>query len=84
MFPVLVSLLIVGSYLLSLQTIIMKEQLSSAKVFSSMAIFDMFSGQLHRMLYTVSQTVVGKVSLDRLTDFMHNVRCLFCVVPKTD
>ncbi|KAK0238173.1 hypothetical protein EDD85DRAFT_833297 [Armillaria nabsnona] len=70
-------------YLLSLQTIIMKEQLSSAKVFSSMAIFDMFSGQLHRMLYTVSQTVVGKVSLDRLTDFMHNTELLDTYSEKT-
>ncbi|SJL07707.1 uncharacterized protein ARMOST_11057 [Armillaria ostoyae] len=64
-------------------TIIMKEQLSSAKVFSSMAIFDMFSGQLHRMLYTVSQTVVGKVSLDRLTDFMHNTELLDSYSEKT-
>ncbi|PBK89786.1 P-loop containing nucleoside triphosphate hydrolase protein [Armillaria gallica] len=70
-------------YLLSLQTIIMKEQLSSAKVFSSMAIFDMFSGQLHRMLYTVSQTVVGKVSLDRLTNFMHNTELLDAYSKKT-
>ncbi|KAK0192579.1 hypothetical protein F5146DRAFT_1040547 [Armillaria mellea] len=70
-------------YLLSLQTIIMKEQLSSAKVFSSMAIFDMFSGQLHRMLFTVSQTVVGKVSLDRLTDFMHNTELLDTYSEKT-
>ncbi|KAK0458994.1 uncharacterized protein EV420DRAFT_1541764 [Desarmillaria tabescens] len=48
----------------------------SAKVFSSMAIFDMFSGQLHRLLYTVTMSAAGKVSLDRLTDFMHNTELL--------
>ncbi|KAK0203772.1 hypothetical protein DFS33DRAFT_1431870 [Desarmillaria ectypa] len=80
---VLVSLLVVGNYLPSLQTLIMKQQLSSAKVFSSMAIFDMFSGQLHRLLYTVSMSVVGKVSLDRLTDFMHNTELLDSYSVKT-
>ncbi|KAK0480768.1 hypothetical protein IW261DRAFT_1474488 [Armillaria novae-zelandiae] len=82
--PVLTMMATYATYhLLSLQTIIMKEQLSSAKVFSSMTIFDMFSNQLHRMLYTVSQTVVGKVSLDRLTDFMHNTELLDTYSEKT-
>lgn len=56
------------------QTVIMKQQLSSATVFSSMTIFEMFSSQQRRLLSVISMSTAGKVSLDRLTDFMHNVR----------
>ncbi|KAK0452213.1 hypothetical protein EV421DRAFT_1888046 [Armillaria borealis] len=48
----------------------------SATVFSSMTIFEMFSSQQRRLLSIVSMSTAGKVSLDRLTDFMHNTDVL--------
>ncbi|PBK89813.1 ATP-binding cassette transporter [Armillaria gallica] len=57
-------------------TVIMKQQLSSATVFSSMTIFEMFSSQQRRLLSVISMSTAGKVSLDRLTDFMHNTEVL--------
>lgn len=62
----------------------MGETLDASKVFSSMTIFDMFAGQLTRTLRFLNICAVGKVSLDRLTDFMQNVcaidevRCVCC------
>lgn len=41
-----------------------------------MTIFDMFAGQLSRSLRFLNICAVGKVSLDRLTDFMQNTELL--------
>ncbi|PBK67572.1 P-loop containing nucleoside triphosphate hydrolase protein [Armillaria solidipes] len=66
------------------QTIIMKQQLSSATVFSSMTIFEMFSSQQRRLLSIISMSTAGKVSLNRLTDFMHNTEVLDSYSQKDD
>jgi hypothetical protein len=58
----------------------MKQELSASKVFSSMAVFDMLRDQLHLVFYSITQCVTGKVSLDRVNDFLHNV-CLFVMFP---
>lgn len=55
----------------------MKQELTASKVFSSMAVFDMFSGQLNRAMIAITQATAGKVSLDRVTDFLQNVRIFF-------
>ncbi|KAF7368865.1 ATP-binding cassette transporter [Mycena venus] len=57
-------------------TVIMKEELSAAKVFSSMAVFDVLQAQLWFTFYCVSMVVKGKVSLDRLNDFLQNTELL--------
>ncbi|KAG6857595.1 hypothetical protein H0H87_010163 [Tephrocybe sp. NHM501043] len=57
-------------------TIIMKEDLSASKVFSSMAVFDMLRDQLHMVFYAITQLVTGKVSIDRVNDFLHNTELL--------
>ncbi|KAF9458727.1 P-loop containing nucleoside triphosphate hydrolase protein [Collybia nuda] len=57
-------------------TIIMKQELSASKVFSSMAVFDMLRDQLHLVFYSITQLVTGKVSLDRVNDFLHNTELL--------
>lgn len=57
-------------------TVVMGETLDASKVFSSMTIFDMFAGQLSRSLRFLNICAVGKVSLDRLTDFMQNTELL--------
>lgn len=47
------------------QTVIMKEELSASKVFSSMAVFDVLRAQLWFTFYCVSMAVKGKVSVRR-------------------
>ncbi|KAK0459012.1 uncharacterized protein EV420DRAFT_1642713 [Desarmillaria tabescens] len=61
---------------LTMLTVVMGETLDASKVFSSMTIFDMFSGQLSRLLRILNTCAVGKVSLDRLTDFMQKTELL--------
>ncbi|KAJ6521925.1 P-loop containing nucleoside triphosphate hydrolase protein [Mycena vulgaris] len=57
-------------------TVIMKQDLSPSKVFSSMAVFDLLRNQLSFAFYCISTTVNGKVSLDRLNEFLHNTELL--------
>jgi ABC-type multidrug transport system fused ATPase/permease subunit len=52
----------------------MKHDLDASKVFSSMAVFDILRGQLHLTFHTVAQIIMGKVSIDRVNDFLQNVR----------
>lgn len=51
----------------------MKQDLDASKVFSSMTVFDILREQLLNAFYYVPVTMQGKVSLDRLDDFLHNV-----------
>ena len=51
----------------------MKRELSASIVFSSMTVFDMLRDQLHIVFFVVSQSITGKVSLDRVDDFLKNV-----------
>jgi len=57
-------------------TVIMKQQLSASKVFSSMSVFDMLRDQLHMVFFAIPQFVTGKVSLDRVNDFLTNTELL--------
>ncbi|PBK69165.1 hypothetical protein ARMSODRAFT_1019154 [Armillaria solidipes] len=57
-------------------TIIMKQKLSASKVFSSMSVFDMLRNQLHMVFRSITDTMTGKVSLDRMTDFLRNTELL--------
>ncbi|KAJ7042608.1 hypothetical protein C8F04DRAFT_1252025 [Mycena alexandri] len=66
----------------SIVTIIMKEDLSASKVFSSMSIFDMLRNQLHFIFWAVSQAITGKVSLDRVNEFLHKTELLDSFVEK--
>ncbi|KAF7369381.1 ATP-binding cassette transporter [Mycena venus] len=58
------------------QTVIMKESLTASKVFSSMSVFDMLRNQLSFMFWELSQAVTGKVSLDRVNEFLHETELL--------
>lgn len=51
----------------------MKEELNASKVFSSMAVFDMLRDQLHMVFQSITQTMTGKVSIDRVADFLRKV-----------
>ncbi|KIJ38934.1 hypothetical protein M422DRAFT_33000 [Sphaerobolus stellatus SS14] len=57
-------------------TVFMHEELNASKVFSSMAVFSMFSQQLGMTLYLISSTIQAKVSLDRLNDFLKETELL--------
>ncbi|KAJ6519437.1 hypothetical protein C8R45DRAFT_1066135 [Mycena sanguinolenta] len=57
-------------------TVIMKESLSASKVFSSMSVFDMLRNHLHFAFWAISQAVTGKVSLDRVNEFLHTTELL--------
>ncbi|KAF7377837.1 hypothetical protein MSAN_00207200 [Mycena sanguinolenta] len=52
------------------------EELSAAKVFSSMAVFDVLRSQFWLAFRSISMVVKGKVSLDRLNDFLQNTELL--------
>ncbi|KAJ6567145.1 P-loop containing nucleoside triphosphate hydrolase protein [Mycena capillaripes] len=57
-------------------TVIMKQELNASKVFSSMTVFDMFRAQLHEFFATMTSLVTGRVSLDRLDNFLRETELL--------
>ncbi|KAF5377185.1 hypothetical protein D9615_006331 [Tricholomella constricta] len=57
-------------------TVVMRQELSASTVFSSMTVFDMLRDQLHMVFYAVNQVVTGKVSIDRVNDFLQNTELL--------
>ncbi|KAJ7465185.1 hypothetical protein FB451DRAFT_1488697 [Mycena latifolia] len=63
-------------------TVIAKEDLSASIVFSSMAVFDLLRDQLWFTFYCISTTINGKVSLDRLDEFLHNTELLDSFISK--
>ncbi|KAG5728585.1 ATP-binding cassette transporter abc4 [Termitomyces sp. T112] len=72
----IVTMIVTYSTYVGDNTIIMKQDLSASKVFSSMAVFDMLRDQLHMVFYSVTQVVTGKVSLNRVDDFLKNTELL--------
>ncbi|KAJ6585523.1 multidrug resistance-associated ABC transporter [Mycena capillaripes] len=70
--PLLAPLIIECSHF----TVIAHEELSVSKVFSSMGVFDLLRTQLWFTFFCISTAVNGKVSLDRLNDFLHNTELL--------
>lgn len=58
----------------------MKKELNASVVFSSITVFDMLRQQLFISVRTIGQAVQGKVSLDRVNDFLRNVRLQYGVL----
>lgn len=56
----------------------MKQQLKPSIVFSSMTVFDLLREQLFMAFFLVNNVIAGKVSLDRVNDFLKNVCLLSC------
>ena len=55
-------------------TLVMKRDLSPSIVFSSITIFDMLRDNLEEIVsFRITSMIQGKVSLDRVTEFLHNV-----------
>ncbi|KAF8886219.1 P-loop containing nucleoside triphosphate hydrolase protein [Gymnopilus junonius] len=57
-------------------TLIMKEELNPSKIFSSMAVFSILRIQLFRTSSLIQYVITGKVSLDRLNDFLKRTELL--------
>ncbi|KAL0068688.1 hypothetical protein AAF712_004404 [Marasmius tenuissimus] len=55
---------------------IMKEELTPSTVFSSMAVLEELRIQLARAFHFLSQMISGKVSLDRVSNFLNNTELL--------
>ncbi|EGO28521.1 hypothetical protein SERLADRAFT_354415 [Serpula lacrymans var. lacrymans S7.9] len=69
--PIAVMLTTFASY-----TLLMKQNLSAAVVFSSITVFDVFHRQLHLILGLLPRITQAKVSLDRVDDFLLNSELL--------
>ncbi|OCH87305.1 multidrug resistance-associated ABC transporter [Obba rivulosa] len=57
-------------------TVIMKQELTASKVFSSMAAFDLLSACLHRVLGFIPMLIQGKVSLERVGQYLYKTELL--------
>ncbi|KAF9479224.1 multidrug resistance-associated ABC transporter [Pholiota conissans] len=69
--PTITMLITYGTY-----TFIMGESLNASKVFSSMSVFETLRNALHRSSWIFSQLVKGKVSLDRVGNFLREAELL--------
>jgi ABC-type multidrug transport system fused ATPase/permease subunit len=69
--PTVVMLVTYATY-----TVIMKQELTASKIFSSISVFSLLKMQLRRLSYQISTTVQAKVSLDRMTEFLQNTELL--------
>ncbi|KAK7041947.1 hypothetical protein VNI00_008929 [Paramarasmius palmivorus] len=54
----------------------MKQELTASKVFSTDTVMDTFRQLLWEVSNAISSVVAGKVSLDRINDFLHNTELL--------
>lgn len=54
----------------------MEMELTASVVFSSMAVFSLLRDRLNTILFLLNTLVTGKVSLDRVNDFLNNVSFL--------
>ncbi|KAJ7436833.1 P-loop containing nucleoside triphosphate hydrolase protein [Mycena latifolia] len=57
-------------------TVVMKQELRPSIVFSTIPVFNLLRAQLERTNYRITQFIDGKVSLDRINDFLHNTELL--------
>lgn len=60
-------------HFLFVQTVVMKQELNASKVFSSMTVFDMLRNQLAMVTRSITNLIAGKVSLERVADFLAKV-----------
>ncbi|PPQ73481.1 hypothetical protein CVT26_010183 [Gymnopilus dilepis] len=57
-------------------TLIMKQSLNASKVFSTMAVFDILRSIMHRISWQVVTSLKGKVSLERIGDYLTKTELL--------
>ncbi|KAJ9125510.1 hypothetical protein QFC22_000471 [Naganishia vaughanmartiniae] len=59
-----------------LYTVVQKRALTAGKVFSSIAVFDLIREQLHQVTWFVTCVIQGKVSIERVDDFLNKTELL--------
>ncbi|KAJ7185322.1 multidrug resistance-associated ABC transporter [Mycena filopes] len=69
--PVVVMVVTYGTY-----TLIMGQPLNASKVFSSMTIFDLLRDNIGQLSYRLNTLMAGKVSVDRVDDFLKKTELL--------
>ncbi|TFK46964.1 multidrug resistance-associated ABC transporter [Heliocybe sulcata] len=57
-------------------TLVMKQELSAAIVFSAMALFDLLRDQLYTIFFMIPMFIQAKVSLDRVDEFLKKTELL--------
>ncbi|OCH87310.1 P-loop containing nucleoside triphosphate hydrolase protein [Obba rivulosa] len=57
-------------------SVIMRQDMTASKVFSSMAAFELLAENLHRTLGYIPIMIQGKVSLDRVAEFLYKTELL--------
>ncbi|KZS93246.1 P-loop containing nucleoside triphosphate hydrolase protein [Sistotremastrum niveocremeum HHB9708] len=60
----------------SIYTLVMKQELTASRVFSSMALFDMMRDQLHMVFFMIPAVIQAKVSLERVSEFLEESELL--------
>ncbi|KAG2023135.1 ATP-binding cassette transporter [Coprinopsis cinerea AmutBmut pab1-1] len=68
--------LVNGSLNYLIPTTVMKRELTASIVFSSMTVFDMLREQLNITFWSLTKIIAGRVSLDRVNDFLNNTELL--------
>ncbi|KAH9480681.1 ATP-binding cassette transporter abc4 [Psilocybe cubensis] len=69
--PIITMLVTFGVY-----AIIMKGELNASKIFSSITVFNILRTQLRKISFEITAAAQGKVSLDRINDFLKNTELL--------
>ncbi|KAF9009619.1 multidrug resistance-associated ABC transporter [Cyathus striatus] len=57
-------------------TVVMKQELSASKIFSSTPVFSLIRMEFYKVSSMMNKMVRGKISLDRLDDFLQNTELL--------
>ncbi|KAF8904953.1 P-loop containing nucleoside triphosphate hydrolase protein [Mucidula mucida] len=66
----------ITTYAVYVLTIVMKGELTASIVFSSMAVFEMLQQQLHEIFNFITTSIAGKVSVDRINEFLKNTELI--------
>ncbi|KAF8917347.1 P-loop containing nucleoside triphosphate hydrolase protein [Mucidula mucida] len=69
-------LTMIATYAVYSQTVVMKGELTASIVFSSMAVFEILQQQLHAIFNLITTSIAGKVSADRINDFLKNIELI--------
>ncbi|KAG8882444.1 hypothetical protein FRB97_008260 [Tulasnella sp. 331] len=68
MLPVLIMIATFATY-----TLVMKQELTASRIFSSVAVFDLVRQALYLVLHSLPNIISAKVSLDRVNKFLNEV-----------
>ncbi|KIJ48474.1 hypothetical protein M422DRAFT_247819 [Sphaerobolus stellatus SS14] len=79
MLPMLTMLLTFATY-----TMVLRRPLDAATVFTALTVFEILQNQVRHVFYYVPAVIKGKVSLDRIDDFINNTELLDVYTPESE